>query len=171
MAKTFVCNGELIRFYREDLGWTQLQLAMKAGFSERLIRKVEGGHSVRLETLEVLAEALSRAELKLAAADLMTDPLAVAQAFVRGYLKYRAEAGRRCAHLFHPDVVMVIHSENVAFGGEYHGVEGIDRMIRTAYEQFEPLNEDFGRWFTNGTKVAALRNQVLRAVMLPKARS
>lgn len=165
MAKTLKCRGDLIRYYRERLGWTQVQLAVRSGYSERLIRKVEEGRPARQSTLEVLAQALSSDEVKLTAADFSTEPAAVAQAFVRGYLHYKEQAATRCAYLFHPDVVLVIHTDpnDLAFGGEFAGVEGIDRMIRTAYSQFEVIHEDFGKWFTNGTKVAALRQQILKA--------
>jgi transcriptional regulator with XRE-family HTH domain len=156
------CNP--IRDYRQQRGWTQRELARRSGFSERLIRKAEEGAEVRLSTLQVLAKTLSTPEFVVTAENLRRDPMAVAQMFVRGYLKHRAEVGRQCAHLFHTDIVMAIHADPSAlsFAGEFHGIDGIDRMIRTAYAQFEPINEDFGKWFMSGSTVAALRQQVVR---------
>jgi len=158
-----------IRHYRRQRGWTQRELARRSGFSERLIRKAEDGAEVRLSTLQLLAKTLSTPELKVTADNLRRDPMTVAQMFVRGYLAHRAEVGRRCAHLFHTDIVMAIHADPSAlsFAGEFHGIDGIDRMIRTAYEQFEPINEDFGKWFVSGTTIAALRQQVVRLRGVP----
>lgn len=98
------------------------------------------------------------------AGDLSTEPLAVAQAFVRGYLKYGVEAARRCEHLFAPDVVLVIHTAaaELPFAGKFRGVDGIDRMLRESLAQFVSVREDFGKWFTDGPRVAALRHQVMR---------
>lgn len=165
MPTNVTTNGQLVRYYREQLGWTQLQLAMHSGLSERVVRKAEAGGSVRAETLEILAEALSSPRLSLHPADLSAEPVAVCQAFVRGYLEHGVESARRCAHLFAPDIVLKIHTdaENLAFGGEFHGVDGIDRMLRDALRQFTSVSEDFGRWTSDGQRVMALRRQVLRA--------
>src|SRR3712207_1925771 len=113
-----VCNGVLVRFYRQQRGWTQPQLATRAGYSERLVRKVEKGEPIRRSSIEHLAQALSTEELPLYWADLTTDPLAVAQAFVRAYLRHGRNAAEACSHLCHPDVVMAIHTDapNLAFG-------------------------------------------------------
>jgi hypothetical protein len=164
MPASIPCNGRLLRYYREQRGWTQIELAVRAGYSERLVRKAESDGTIRPESLEVLALALSTPQQKLQAGDLTTDPLAVAQAFIRGYLQHGVDSAHRCAHLFAPDVVNVIHTDadNLAFGGEFHGVDGLDQMFRRAYSQFTPVEEDFGRWFTEGQRAIALRHEVLK---------
>lgn len=166
MPKNIAINGQLIRYYREQLGWTQIQLALHAGLSERVIRKAEAGGTVREDTVEILAQALSTPRLSLHTADLSADPVAVCQAFVRGYLEHGMESARKCAHLFAPDIVLVIHSDAdpLNFKGEFRGVDGIERMIRDALSQFESIEEDFGRWTSDGQRVMALRRQVLRPI-------
>lgn len=160
---SFRCNGELVRFYRQQLGWTQLDLANRAGCSERTVRKIEKGDPIRRETVAALATALSTPAQPLTADDLTTDPLAVAQAFMRAYFRYRENTGRECPHLFHPQILMVVHtaSDALGFGGTFVGPEGIDRMIREAYSRVVPVEEEFGRWYVTGSRVAVMRRQWL----------
>jgi hypothetical protein len=63
-----------------------MELAVRAGFSERLVRKGESGEPVRMKTVKILARARSTNAERLQARDLIDDPLAVAQSFVRAYL-------------------------------------------------------------------------------------
>ena len=51
-------HGEKLRHLRRALGWTQLELALKAGVSERTVRSAERGRPVRREFLDYLAGAL-----------------------------------------------------------------------------------------------------------------
>lgn len=55
--------GDLVRRHRRALGWTQEQLAERAGLSERAIRDIERGtnHLPRQETVRLLADALELA--------------------------------------------------------------------------------------------------------------
>jgi hypothetical protein len=64
---------------------------------------------------------------------------------------------------------MAIHSDpsHLGFAGEHVVIEGIEHFIRTAFVQFTVVREDFGKRFTNGPKVAALRQQVLRVNGIP----
>jgi len=169
MSTTARCHPGLIRAYRERRGWTQVELAVRAGFSERLVRKAESGDPIRMDTVEALAEVLSTEAEPLQARDLIDDPLAVAQAFVRAYLTHGIDCARLWAHLFDPNIVMAIHSDpaHLGFAGEHVGIAGIEHVIRTALVQFTVVREDFGRWFTNGSRVAALRQQVLRINGVP----
>jgi transcriptional regulator with XRE-family HTH domain len=43
VTKNEKCNGRLIEHYRQLRKLTQMQLAVRAGLSERLIRKAENG--------------------------------------------------------------------------------------------------------------------------------
>ena len=171
MSKNASCNGRVIRYYREQRGWTQMELAVHADMSERLVRKAEADGSCREDSLELLAAALSTASHTLHAADLSSDPLALAQAYMRSYLDNGAESARKSAHLFAPDVVMAIHTDaaNLAFAGEFVGVDGIEQMIRHAYSQFTPVGKDWGRWSVAGPRVVALCKETLQATGHPNA--
>ena len=92
MREDMHCNGGLIRHYRKQLKLTQLQLAVKAGLSERVVRKAENNELLRADSLELLASALGTAAMPLHARDLTIDPLAIAQPYMRSYLQYGADS-------------------------------------------------------------------------------
>ena len=169
MREDMHCNGGLIRHYRKQLKLTQLQLAVKAGLSERVVRKAENDELLRADSLELLASALGTAAMPLHARDLTSDPLAIAQAYMRSYLQYGADSPRQSEDLFAPDVVMAIHTDdaNLQFAGDFHGVDGIEKMIRYAYAQFTHVKKDFGRWSVNGQRAVALCEEVLQATASP----
>ena len=169
MAKIEQCNGRLIRHYREQLKLTQTQLAARAELSERVIRKAENDESVSQTTLKALASALRTKDQDIHATDLICEPLAIAQAYMRSYLQHGADSSRQSVHLFAPDVVMAIHTDdpNLQFAGEFQGVGGIERMIRYAYAQFNHIKKDFGRWSVNGQRAVAMCEEVLQATGNP----
>src|SRR5690606_25066290 len=50
--------GAQLRALRQQLGWSQEELANRAGLSTGVIKKIEGGGTARMETLRALARAL-----------------------------------------------------------------------------------------------------------------
>jgi transcriptional regulator with XRE-family HTH domain len=156
------CNGSLIVHYRDLLNLTQLQLAVKAAVSERVVRKAEAGESLRRSSLDALASALSSRTLQLKAVDLICDPLAVAQALKRTYTEYGSEVIRRCAHILSPDIVIAIHTDaqNIAFGGEFHGLDGMEKIIRDGTSQFHDKIVNSERWSVDGNRVMAFCQEV-----------
>ena len=81
--RSFACNGRLMRSIRERRGLRQFDLAQMAGFSVRLIGKAEAGQPLSMETIDVLAEALSSEERRITAADLMQNLVAIAEEYER----------------------------------------------------------------------------------------
>ena len=65
-ARSVRSNGSLIRQLRLNRGWTQLELAKLAGYSARLIRKLESSNLVDIETVKNIAEALSTTDESVA---------------------------------------------------------------------------------------------------------
>jgi transcriptional regulator with XRE-family HTH domain len=157
-------NGSLIAHYRNLLNLSQLELAIRASLSERVVRKAEAGESLRWSTLEALAEALSSKSLQLTAADLTCDPLAVAQALKRTYTQYGSEIIRRCAQILSPGIVIAIHTDvqNIAFAGEFHGMDGLEKIIRDGTAQFQDRTIKSERWTVDGNRVFAFCHEVFR---------
>ena len=54
-------DSERLLLLRQQLGWTQQEVAAKSGYSVRLIRKIEKQQSVRPQTLRDIVECYSRA--------------------------------------------------------------------------------------------------------------
>lgn len=67
-------QGEYLRYLRRVRGWTQQDLAERAGYCDRLIRKAEKDGFLLPETIEVLAEALSTPESPVEPSDLWLLP-------------------------------------------------------------------------------------------------
>ncbi|MEW7976582.1 MAG: helix-turn-helix transcriptional regulator [Candidatus Sedimenticola endophacoides] len=51
--------GQRMRFKRVEKGWTQEQLAMRAGTNQAVIQKIENGKSLRPRKIDQIAEVLS----------------------------------------------------------------------------------------------------------------
>lgn len=58
-SRNLQIDGGRIRTRRLQLGWTQQELAERAGYCDRLIRKAERGERLTVTAARVLAEALS----------------------------------------------------------------------------------------------------------------
>lgn len=124
-----VC-GERIKYYRSILGWTQDELARRSGYSDRLIRKAEGGHSLSFETLKNLAQALCCNETQVSTDDLISSPQKSVQNFVDfGFshcddIRFIHEiASADCELEFNGDA-------RIPLTGTWLGVEGLFRWLK-----------------------------------------
>jgi len=121
--------GERVRFYRNRNGWTQEDLAKKAGYSDRLIRKAEHGGILTRETIENLAEALSTSDLQLEAMDLCRSPRSTQQLFLKIILE-PFEAGPIEKLLFNESSLECdCKNEGIPFSGLFEGHEAIAQWI------------------------------------------
>ncbi len=67
---TVIVNGPRLQAWRQQAGLTQEQLALKSGYSDRLIRKAEASGPLRKSTIAGLAAALCTDQQTVTAADL-----------------------------------------------------------------------------------------------------
>ena len=153
-----VTKAPTLREHRRRRGLTQTQLAVRAGFSERLIRKAEAGEAVRPHTLEVLAEALSTADEPVSVADLRGDPLAVVQAYYRIRRQYGYDFAVHCQHLFGEGYTVTVHGDRrvLPYAGTWEGVEGLHELYQQTKHYFRPWGETV-RFFTSTGRVMAVR--------------
>lgn len=130
--QSYSCNITLLKQLRKRRGWTQVELATVAGYSDRLIRKAESGSSISVETIEILAEALSDDERTVYPNELISDPLELSKAFVAAYNYKRAELIPTIRHFLHEDVVFQFSGdpELVPFAGKHVGIEAVDKASK-----------------------------------------
>lgn len=79
-SKLLAVNGIAVRSRRKELGWSQVELGHRSGYSERVIRKAEAGGTLRLQTIKDLAMTLSLGGAVLSLhdlTDLAPDPIPV----------------------------------------------------------------------------------------------
>jgi transcriptional regulator with XRE-family HTH domain len=148
----------MLREHRLRRGWTQAQLAGRAGYSERVIRKAEAGEPVRLHTLQVLAEALATVDYPVSCADLRGEPMAVVQAYYRIRRQYSFDFAPHCGHLLSSDYVMTVHADPgvVPYAGPWHGQAGLNALYQRIKQFFKPLGETV-RFSIASDRVLAIR--------------
>lgn len=134
--RSLSCNGELIRFYRAQLGWSQEELAARAGYSDRLIRKAESGQTVHADTIEVLAMALSSASQAVTPEELVSDPMRLAKSFCQILSEDEANAAARSEPILAPDLQMTVAGDPdmFPFAGRFEGISGYDTFCRRFFE-------------------------------------
>jgi len=158
-SRSVAIKGEKLRLLRQSLGWTQDFAAQKAGYSARLIRKVESGGKVRPETLVDLIqcyhvaasieqwdvcdflnqEPLSAANQQGAIEDQQRQILRMQQWYVTTY--NRREVGR-VAEFVAPDM-RYQHGE----GSVLVGVDAIGELVLALLTGFDPMTFEFSHSF------------------------
>lgn len=131
-------NKDNLRRLRMQKGWSQDQLAKRAGYSERLIRKAESGGTVSAQTIHDLADALGDSDRPVTYQELVTDQLSMAQQFLCAYDQHGQWMLSHCEEILHK--TFVFHSpgdtEQVPFAGEWHGLSGMQTYLDRFYSVF-----------------------------------
>ena len=138
-ARSYCCNGELLKALRKQRGWSQEQLAKEAGYSDRVIRKAEGGRSISVETIRDLAEALDGEESSVCPEDLICDPLALTQGFIAAVYQHRADVITHVRHFLADNVVFRQAGDPnlFPFAGEHLGIDAADQMFKLFFTYLE----------------------------------
>lgn len=124
-----VCGASL-RQLRIACGITQAELARRAGYSERLIRKAEAGGSLELETIADLATALSDYGQRIEVVDLCSSPEGLARKFVESYDEHERLMLDYCGHLLAEDFVFHCAGESDSqLSGEWFGLAGFQAWL------------------------------------------
>lgn len=137
-SRSIACRGEAIKRLRSKAGWTQEDLAGRAGLSVRVVAKAELDGSLSPETIEKLADALSRGDRLVAPEELTTDPKRLALEFWQAYAQHEAEVVQVCRSFIAPDVHATVagHPETNPIAGDYHGVDEFDFFFRKFFHYF-----------------------------------
>jgi transcriptional regulator with XRE-family HTH domain len=125
-GRSLTCNGETVRFHRNHLGWTQQQLADRAGYSSRVIAKAEADGSLSPATIEHLADALSTADRPVYPEDLVFAPKVIARKFLEYYARYEEKCAEYWAEFLADDAELIVPGDPAVlpFCGVYKGKEG-----------------------------------------------
>jgi transcriptional regulator with XRE-family HTH domain len=126
--------GEKIKSFRASLGLTQLQLALRAGVSERTVRSAERGRPLKLEFLDFLATALG-----VGVREVVREQAEIASQLewqhnaetLQEFLKRSLTAGEAAdlVDLIHPEYETVFHFGSLRCGeilAKYPRRSGID---------------------------------------------
>jgi len=138
VKRSYPCNPELIKFLRIRKNWSQKRLAKESGYCERLICKAESGGSIASATIEVLAKALSTADLKVYPEDLISDPVALSKKFIEAVHTLQRDMVKGIAHFTNPNGEFnFVQCAKGDYAGNYCGIAELD----LAAEKFFSVQE------------------------------
>lgn len=132
-------NGRELRQQRLARGWTQLMLAKKAGYSERLVRKAELGGTLDVATIQNLAEALSTPNDIVPAESLTLDIAAIARKWVETFDTFKIDMLSEMAPFFSEDFVFECPGDPqmAPFVGIWVGVVGLQQWLNQFFGFFD----------------------------------
>ncbi|WP_425397135.1 nuclear transport factor 2 family protein [Aeoliella sp.] len=143
-GRSLQCNGETIRHHREHHGWTQQQLAQRAGYSARVVAKAEANGTLRPDTIDHLADALSTAARPVHPEDLVFSPKAIARQIMENYARYEKDCSRHCHEFLADDFELIVPGDAsvLPFCGTYHGRDGFDKFWENFFSVMERHDKD-----------------------------
>lgn len=132
-------NPKQLRKFRNARGWSQVELARRAGYSDRLIRKAETGGSLEYETAENLAEALSEHGGHVSLQSLINDNLAMTRHFMECYDAKGRDMIPEVEHFLADDMVMNVAGDKstAPFAGQWHGKDGLQQFLDSFFAVFQ----------------------------------
>jgi transcriptional regulator with XRE-family HTH domain len=122
-AATVPVNGQRLQTLRQSAGMTQEELAQKAGYSDRLVRKAEASSPLRRSTVADLADALCTATQKVTADDLAFSREQISTDVAAFLLHGPRGSGVVLADLIHPRLALTVagYELNIPFAGTHSG--------------------------------------------------
>ncbi|MBA2114942.1 hypothetical protein HOV93_21140 [Planctomycetes bacterium FF15] len=136
-----------MRHLRLQNGWTQADLAKRAGYSERLISKAEAGVPIAMDTIVDLADAFSEInEVRVYWEDLASDPIKLAHRYLEALHFYQKDVVDHLSDFMHEDVVFRIAGEpsKIPFAGEHVGIDAVRNSFNIFFSVLEvPENYDY----------------------------
>ena len=159
-------NGPRIRELRRLRGWTQLTLASRTGYSERVVRKAERGKPIRHDVLATIAQALSTPGEPVTVAMLTSDPVQIVRRFYEAYDVHEREMLAHVQDLLAPDVRFVFRAdpERNPLSGTWEGLRGIQAYLDKFFGMFvrENKGDQNPQYAGNGQQVVASFTEIVR---------
>ena len=131
-------NGMAFRVFRKQLGWTQVELSQRSGYSDRVIRKAETGGKLRPQTIQELAAAMSVEGQIVTFADLTIDLESIARRFIEGFDLLCSGILNSCCDIFADDFVLNCPADpnQFSFAGVWIGKSGFQEFVNRFFGTF-----------------------------------
>jgi transcriptional regulator with XRE-family HTH domain len=125
---TVPVNGQRLQTLRQSAGLTQEELAEKAGYSDRLIRKAEASGPLRKSTIADLADALSTTAQKVTSDDLVFSHELIARDIAAFILNGSLSPPDVLSDLLHPRFVLRVAGQDlgIPFAGVIKGASACE---------------------------------------------
>jgi transcriptional regulator with XRE-family HTH domain len=154
-------NGKLLRHLRTSRGWTQKELARRAGYTERLVRKAEHGGSLDFQTAVDLADALSLDTTTIAATDLDLDRslIWIAERILFGPVLHGTEDLREINLFLSPDFVLHVSGSpsKSIFAGTWKSVSGFRAFLEAFHKTIRRTTQELDVAFTTSELLVSAR--------------
>lgn len=132
-------DGERLKQLRQSCHWTQEQAAEKAGYTDRLIRKLERGGPVNIQTLRNVVEAYheeSGLSIRVAAESFIREEnRAMMESLSRQW--FESILIKRNVNAI--DQLVAANAKLFAEGTAFHGRAAIRERLQTVLDAFNPL--------------------------------
>lgn len=137
-SRSIRTNGNSIRRLRLERGWTQTELAKRAGYSPRLIGKAEGNGCLDLETIRNIAEALSNTGHVVSVEHLTLDIRSIAVRWMDALNEHGPEMASYISQHLADDFMFDCPGlpETAPFIGKWYGMEGLLKFWRLYFGVF-----------------------------------
>ena len=121
-----------------ELDWSQVELARRSGYSERVIRKAEAGGKLRAETILDLADTMSGNGRVISFAELTVDLESIARRFVESYDSLGCGMLTACFDIFADDFAFNYPADpnQFSFAGVWIGLTGFQDFLNQFFSTF-----------------------------------
>lgn len=159
LERSYVCNQDVLKFFRHRKRLSQQQLCDQSGVSVRVVSKAEAGATIATSSIDKLATALSLPNQEVFPEDLITFPLELTKLIVAATHSHKERLMDVVGHLIDPDAVFRIagNPRKIPFAGMHRGARGYRRALTKFFQIFE-ITKDFDHttafeYFPKGTDV------------------
>ena len=159
MSRFQQVNTQVLRGLRIKRGWSQKELAEKAGYTDRLVRKAEFGGKLDVDTIRNIAEALSTLDEKITLDSLTNDVLSVAKTFMQFFDERGAGMVPAINHYIAPDFVLHVTSavDSLPLQGTFNGQQGLQEFLDLFFGTFSRVTNSLAPLYAVGTDFVVAR--------------
>ena len=159
LKRSYVCNREMLKFFRERKGWSQQQLCDQSGVSVRVVSKGEAGNPISNGSIDKLATAFSIPEYVVYPEDLISHPTELAKQFVTALYSEQKNFLNSVGEIIDADAIfrVVGDPKKIPFAGLHRGPRAYRRAVKKFFQIFE-IEEGLDHaasyeYFPKGTEV------------------
>ena len=159
LERSYVCNLQMLKFFRKRKGLSQQQLCDDADVSVRVVIKAETGTPISTASIDKFAPALSTPEHTVFPEDLISHPLELAKQFVNALHVDQVGILNAVGDMIDPQAEFRIVGDpkTIPFAGLHRGPRAYRRALKKFYQIFEiPAEFDHTtayEYFLKGTEV------------------
>lgn len=135
-------NGDAVRRFRHQAGFSQKILALRSGYTEKLIQKAESSGMLRQSTIRDLAQALCTADQNVTVSDLLFEAEVLARQLVEQVICGPPMSHAQLTMLVNRNVRLNVagNPKECAFAGSFNGTRGIIRFQTAWHSGFDSIS-------------------------------